>query len=102
MRLGRQRDITEAEAWQPNRDAASVVYVDDPMRYLLISALAGLLAGQPSPHFEVASIRASADPVPGQTGAGVQITQSQVRVSGLPLRTYLSIAYRLQGHQVIG
>ena len=72
------------------------------MRYLLISALAGLLAGQPSPHFEVASIRTSADPVPGQTGAGVQVTQSQVRVNGLPLRTYISIAYRLQGHQVIG
>ena len=72
------------------------------MRYLLISALAGLLAGQPSPHFEVASIRPSADPVPGQTGAGVQITQSQVRVNGLPLKTYLSIAYRMQTHQVTG
>ena len=72
------------------------------MRYLLISALAGLLAGQPSPHFDVASIRTSADPVPGQTGAGVQVTQSQVRVNGLPLRTYLSIAYRMQAHQVIG
>lgn len=70
------------------------------MRFLLAAALSAILAGQAPPEFEVASIR----PTPDQTAAvgGVQITQNQVRISGLSLKIYLSIAYRMQNWQIAG
>jgi len=70
------------------------------LRTVLITALAGLLAGQQSPAFEVASVRPTADQ--SSTQAGLQITAGQARLSGLPLKTYLGIAFRLQPHQIVG
>jgi uncharacterized protein (TIGR03435 family) len=70
------------------------------MRYLAISALAGLLVGQQVPAFEVASIRPTADQ--SSTQAGAQITQAQARFTGLPLKTYLGIAYKVQAPQIVG
>jgi uncharacterized protein (TIGR03435 family) len=71
------------------------------MKYLLIPAIAGLLAAQAAPAFEVASIRPSDSEATANRG-GVQITQSQVRAVGLTLRVYLGVAYRLPTDRVLG
>jgi len=70
------------------------------MRLLAVAALASLLAGQQAPAFEVAAIRPAADEQ--VTQAGLQITQSQVRLAGLPLKALVSIAFKTQGNRVIG
>jgi uncharacterized protein (TIGR03435 family) len=70
------------------------------MRLLAIAALASLLAGQQAPAFEVASIRPTADEQ--GTQAGLQITQSQVRLAGLPLRVFISMAFKTQANRVVG
>jgi uncharacterized protein (TIGR03435 family) len=70
------------------------------MRYLAMTALAAILAGQQAPAFEVASIRPTADQT--STQAGAQITQAQARFNGLPLRTYVAIAYKVQAPMIVG
>src|SRR6478735_2706056 len=70
------------------------------MRYLAITALAALLAGQQTPAFEVASIRPTADQ--SSTQAGAQISQAQARFNGLPLKTYVAIAYKVQAPRIVG
>lgn len=71
------------------------------MRCLLVSLLAGVMAWQQAPAFELASVRESADQG-GQSSGGVQVTQGTVRVAGLGLRTYIGIAYRLPASRVVG
>lgn len=72
------------------------------LRPLLLALLAGLLAGQKPLEFEVASIRPSAEQPVGEGQAGLQVTQSQLRVVGLPLRIYISIAHKIRTWQVSG
>jgi len=71
------------------------------LRHLFTAAVAGLLAAQAPPAFEVASIRPSAAQT-GQVQAGLQITQAQVRIAYLSLRDYLAMAFRLRPYQVSG
>jgi uncharacterized protein (TIGR03435 family) len=63
-------------------------------------AMAGALAGQAGPQFDVASIRPSPEQLPATAAAGLQITQRQVRFSFLSLKDYLGIAYRLPVHRI--
>jgi uncharacterized protein (TIGR03435 family) len=65
----------------------------------LLLAGATLMA-QAGPHFEVASIRPSADQGTA-VNAGLRITNNQVRVVDLSLRNYIAIAYQLMPSQVI-
>jgi uncharacterized protein (TIGR03435 family) len=61
--------------------------------------LVASLSAQAQPEFEVASIRPSAEQV--EKGVGrVQISGSQVRVSSLPLRDYVALAYELRINQI--
>jgi len=66
--------------------------------YLLLSVVA---AGQARPEFEVASIRPSSE-LPAQVDVGVHVSGSQVRISGMSLRDYIRIAYRVSPRQVSG
>ena len=66
---------------------------------ICIGALAAPIAQAPKA-FEVASIRPTADQGGAQVGAGVQITQRQVRLAGLSLRDYVAMAYGLRVRQV--
>jgi uncharacterized protein (TIGR03435 family) len=64
---------------------------------LLASAV---LTAQTPPAFEVASIRPS-DDQPVQANIGVKISGSQVRLSYLSLRDYISQAYRMRSGQIV-
>ena len=66
--------------------------------YLLLSAV---VAGQARPEFEVASIRPSSE-LPAQVDVGVHVSGSQVRITGMSLRDYIRIAYRVSTRQVVG
>jgi len=65
---------------------------------LLLSVVA---AGQARPEFEVASIRPSSE-LPAQVDVGVHVSGSQVRITGMSLRDYIRIAYRVSPRQVSG
>ena len=52
--------------------------------------------------FEVASIRATPPGNPEQGKAGLRIDGSQVRYSGLTLRDYIGIAYKVKLYQISG
>jgi len=71
----------------------------------LMSAACCLFAAttfaQSPPAFEVASIRPSAQGPDASVAAGVRITGSQIRIAGLSLRDYVSMAYRLPPSQVV-
>jgi uncharacterized protein (TIGR03435 family) len=71
------------------------------LTFVICTVAAAGLTGQTRRAFEVASVRASADTGPA-VGAGVQITQRQVRFSGLSLRDYIGIAYSVRARQVEG
>jgi uncharacterized protein (TIGR03435 family) len=77
-------------------------YTLNMMRYILAGAMAGLLAAQAPPEFEVASIRPSSEQPTPQVQAGLQITQAQIRVARLTLRDYIGMAYRMQSYQISG
>jgi uncharacterized protein (TIGR03435 family) len=51
--------------------------------------------------FEVASIRASAEPT-AKTTAGMQITQRQFRASFISLNLYIINAFQLRSHELVG
>jgi uncharacterized protein (TIGR03435 family) len=52
--------------------------------------------------FEVASIRPVGDQPPNQVTAGLHIDGSQVRITSLSLKDYISIAYRMRLNQISG
>jgi uncharacterized protein (TIGR03435 family) len=60
-----------------------------------------VVAGQTRPEFEVASVRPSAEQT-GQVDLGVHVSGSQVRITGMSLRDYIRVAYRVSTSQVIG
>jgi uncharacterized protein (TIGR03435 family) len=59
-----------------------------------------VVATQARPQFEVASIR-PAPPVVNAVTVGVQVSGAQVRISGLSVRDYLTIAFDLRPQQII-
>lgn len=69
------------------------------LRLILITALASFAAGQQPLTFDVASIKAIADVT--STQANAQVTQAQARFTGLPLKTYVAIAFRIQQPQIV-
>jgi uncharacterized protein (TIGR03435 family) len=69
------------------------------LRIILLTTLATLAAGQQPPAFEVASIRPIADAT--STQANAQITQAQARFTGLPLKTYVAIAFKVQQPRIV-
>ena len=56
---------------------------------------------QTAPQFEVASIRPTPEGTAASTGVGLRITNSQVHITGLSLKDYISMAYSLEPPQVI-
>jgi uncharacterized protein (TIGR03435 family) len=56
---------------------------------------------QSRPEFEVTSVRPSSDQVT-QVNVGMHITGSQVRISYLSLKDYISMAYRVRPNQITG
>ena len=69
---------------------------------LAISAHGSTALAQSLPTFGVASVRPSPDGPPAQGQAGVHITKQQVRFAYLSLRDYLSIAFNVPIHQIVG
>jgi uncharacterized protein (TIGR03435 family) len=62
-------------------------------------------ASVPAPprlEFEVASIKPSPPPAPGQINFGIHVDGAMVRCTGLSLRDYIRIAFRIKDYQVIG
>ena len=70
------------------------------MTVILLTATVAL--GQTRKEFEVASIRAAPEQAPNQATAGVRIDGSQVRITALSLKDYISIAYGMRLNQIIG
>ena len=66
---------------------------------VLLAAVPAL--AQKAPQFEVASIRPTPEGSTTSTGVGLRITDSQVHITGLSLRDYISMAYSLEPPQVI-
>lgn len=65
---------------------------------LLLSAT---VLAQTKPEFEVASIRPSSEQV-SQVSVGMRVTGSQVRITYLSLRDYVSMAYNVRPNQISG
>ena len=72
------------------------------LTFVIVVAAVTALAAQTRRAFEVASVREATDQGGAQLGAGVQITQRQVRFSALSLRDYIGIAYGVRARQVEG
>jgi uncharacterized protein (TIGR03435 family) len=78
------------------------------IRRIIPAVLASLAAfGQtpPSParlEFEVASIRPSAPPTPGQAKVGVHVDGARVICTFLSLKDYIGLAYRVKEYQILG
>jgi uncharacterized protein (TIGR03435 family) len=66
-------------------------------RSALLFSLSLLLFGQ---EFEVASIKQSGQNAQNQTGAQINADGAMVRYSGLALKLYLGMAYRLKNYQI--
>jgi uncharacterized protein (TIGR03435 family) len=67
---------------------------------LLVASIA--LGGQTHKEFEVASIRPVTEQPPNQVSVGVNIDGSQVRITYLSLKDYISVAYEMRLNQIIG
>jgi uncharacterized protein (TIGR03435 family) len=61
----------------------------------------GVLLGQASPTFEVASVRPTPESVAPGVG-GVRIAGAQARFTAVPLKQYVIWAYQVRSHQVLG
>jgi uncharacterized protein (TIGR03435 family) len=72
------------------------------IRPLIVLLVGVAVAFGQAQEFEVASIKPVADQPPAQAAAGLHIDGSQVRMSFLSLRDYLSIAYRVRVNQISG
>jgi uncharacterized protein (TIGR03435 family) len=59
------------------------------------------LGAQKPPQFEVASIRQSDVSNPAAASAGLRITGTQVRITGLSLKDYIGMAFSMEPPQVI-
>jgi len=68
--------------------------------FIILTAV--VVFGQTRKEFEVASIRAAGDQAPNQVTAGLHIDGSQVRISYLSLKDYISMAYRTRLNQIAG
>jgi uncharacterized protein (TIGR03435 family) len=72
-------------------------------RIILLSLLAcAALFAQTRKEFEVASVKPSGDQPPNLVNVGLHIDGSQVRISYLSLKDYISIAYRVRINQIVG
>lgn len=71
-------------------------------RTLLLLLTALLAFGQTRKEFEVASIRVATEQPTNTVGVGLQVDGSQVRISYLSLKDYISIAYKVRVNQIIG
>src|SRR6516164_5420161 len=69
---------------------------------VLVSAAAFAQTAPPPAEFEVASIKPSPAPVPGQVNAGVKIDGAQVHARFLSLKDYIQSAYKVKNYQVEG
>jgi uncharacterized protein (TIGR03435 family) len=73
------------------------------MRAFIFSILAlAFTYGQTRKEFEVASIRPVTDQPAGAVAAGVRIDGSQVRITSLSLKDYISAAYQVRLNQIVG
>ena len=73
------------------------------MRTTVVLLLTSAISFAQTPkRFEVASIRPVTEQPPNQVGVGLSIDGSQVRISYLALRDYISIAYRMRLNQIVG
>lgn len=77
-----------------------------PLSAAVASATTALLFAavtfaQARPTFDVASIRPFDQAADASVAAGVRITGSQVRITGLSLRDYVGVAYQLPPSQVV-
>lgn len=74
------------------------------MTRLLLACLLMVTASfaQTQLEFEVASVRPTAEQPQAQVAAGVHIDGSQVRVTSLSVKDYISIAYRTRLNQITG
>jgi uncharacterized protein (TIGR03435 family) len=77
-----------------------------PMRRCIILCLCLLTTvvafGQTRKEFEVASIRPVGDQPANQVTAGLHIDGSQVRITSLSMKDYISLAYRMRLNQIAG
>jgi len=69
---------------------------------IVLLLLASVAFGQTRKEFEVASIRPVTEQPPNQVRVGVNIDGSQVRVTYLSLKDYISVAYEVRLNQIIG
>jgi uncharacterized protein (TIGR03435 family) len=82
----------------------------DPIRRTfglwLVSVAAFGQSGAPLPatrlEFEVASIKASPPPAPERLNFGIHVDGAMVRCTGLSLKDYIRIAFRVKDYQVMG
>lgn len=68
----------------------------------VLSAAAFAQTKPPRPEFEVASVKPSPAQMPNQAAVGMHFDGAQVRMSYLPLREYVRMAYRLKESQLAG
>jgi uncharacterized protein (TIGR03435 family) len=69
---------------------------------IVLLLLAPVALGQTRKEFEVASIRPVTEQPPNQVSVGVRIDGSQVRITYLALKDYISFAYEVRLNQIIG
>jgi uncharacterized protein (TIGR03435 family) len=69
---------------------------------LLLSVAAFAQSPPPRLEFEVASVKPSAPPGADALAVGVHIDGAQVRCTGLSLKDYIGLAYRVKTYQVSG
>lgn len=67
-----------------------------------VIAATTLVSAQSPNEFEVVSIRPAADQPQEQAGVGVHISGSQVRISFMSIKDYVSFAYNVQPQQIVG
>jgi uncharacterized protein (TIGR03435 family) len=72
------------------------------IRIAILSFVVAVAFGQARKEFEVASIRPVAEQALNQIKVGLQMDGSQVRISYLSLKDYISMAYELRLNQIVG
>ena len=62
----------------------------------------GVIAAQSPNEFEVISIKPAADQPQDQAGVGMHVSGSQVRITYMSIKDYVSLAYDVQPQQIFG